>query len=630
MKKLSDLRERCWPGYKSVKGKKAYSPGSCVKEDLRKWFDKDHPEGGWKRINSKGDAIGPCAREPGEPKPKCMSNEKRAQLSKKERASAVATKRKHDPNPERKGGPINVSNFGKGKISENMENLEEKNVPTSPEKWAQAKSQAKAKFDVYPSAYANGWAAKKYKEMGGGWKSVSEDVNEQHADVGRFEPVKPHNVKNVAGTSPRRTSDSAIVKLKEQSDTSEKNEMAQTQLHFINYASKEILDYIGMGGEIEEWYQNKLSKVQSEVESLHSYIEGEKRRTGMVKEESEQIDELSKDTLNSYMGKAAKDNLTSLMKPGMIAKKHAAKRFIGMQKAGEKLTKEETIEEGRPSQRHPLEGHDYHKKTDAELVYIAKDAHKAAEAMKSHNTTAENKYRDQANDSATVRYFRQKNGMPEWYKKKYGHVNEQVDLDEAADDIHSHRVGDEVVLKNKDYHGVIVKSKGSDISFKNKSDNKHYKATHNMIDRNLSQEKRYKEKSDARNKKIDDAMASDMKRIDKSGALKKFGIGVKEQVADAPFDPPYSKKPGSHTDKSGAVHGPMSTAKHLARMAAAKQARNLANPTAASKKSSIVREAMRDAKKRDEKNKEEKKVSKSGKDKFQPDPELNSQIIRTE
>jgi hypothetical protein len=220
--------------------------------------------------------------------------------------------------------------------------------------------------------------------------------------------------------------------------------------------------------------------------------------------------------------------------------------------------------------------------------------------------------------------------MPEWYKKKYGHIKEEVELDEASDDIRSHRVGDEVILKNKDYHGVIVKSKGSDISFKNKSDNKHYKATHNMIDRNISQENRYKEKSDEWHKKIDDAMASDMKRIDKSGALKKFGIGVKEQVADAPFDPPYSKKPGSHTDKSGAVHGPMSTAKHLARMAAAKQARNLANPTAASKKSSIVREAMRDAKKRDEKNKEEKKVSKSGKDKFQPDPELNSQIIRTE
>ena len=179
MKRLKDFLEgRCWPGHKPVPGKKPYSPGSCMKEDLRRWFSKTDPEGGWKRINSKGEAIGPCAREPGEPKPKCMSNEKRAQLSKKERASAVRAKRKHDPNPERKGEPINVSNFGKGKISEDMEQLDEKNVPTSPEKWAQAKAQAKAKFDVYPSAYANGWAAKKYKEMGGGWRSESTIVDD--------------------------------------------------------------------------------------------------------------------------------------------------------------------------------------------------------------------------------------------------------------------------------------------------------------------------------------------------------------------------------------------------------------------------------------------------------------------
>jgi len=83
------------------------------------------------------------------------------------------------------------------------------------------------------------------------------------------------------------------------------------------------------------------------------------------------------------------------------------------------------ITEGRPSQRHPLEGHDYHKKSNDELIYIAKDAHKAAEAMKGHNTKAENKYRDQANDSATVRYYRQKSGMPDWYKKKYGHLKEE-------------------------------------------------------------------------------------------------------------------------------------------------------------------------------------------------------------
>lgn len=62
---------------------------------------------------------------------------------------------------------------------EEIEALDEKNVPTSPEKWARAKAAAKSKFAVYPSAYANGWASKKYKAMGGGWKSVSEEVEEE-------------------------------------------------------------------------------------------------------------------------------------------------------------------------------------------------------------------------------------------------------------------------------------------------------------------------------------------------------------------------------------------------------------------------------------------------------------------
>jgi hypothetical protein len=155
-------------------------------EDLRNWFSKSHPEGGWKRINSKGEAIGPCAREPGEPKPKCMSNEKRAMLSKRERASAVRTKRKHDPNPERKGEPIMVSNFGKGKITE-------ENEPTNKELWSKIQSLVSGKvasieyngktiegpnngkgFRVHPSAYSNGWASAKYKELGGDWKTVKE------------------------------------------------------------------------------------------------------------------------------------------------------------------------------------------------------------------------------------------------------------------------------------------------------------------------------------------------------------------------------------------------------------------------------------------------------------------------
>lgn len=55
-------------------------------------------------------------------------------------------------------------------LNEEEEIDESKNCPTDPAKWAASKAAAKAKFDVYPSAYANGWAAKNYKSKGGGWR----------------------------------------------------------------------------------------------------------------------------------------------------------------------------------------------------------------------------------------------------------------------------------------------------------------------------------------------------------------------------------------------------------------------------------------------------------------------------
>lgn len=47
---------------------------------------------------------------------------------------------------------------------------EGENAPTNPSLWSRAKAQAKKKFDVYPSAYANAWASKWYKSKGGGWR----------------------------------------------------------------------------------------------------------------------------------------------------------------------------------------------------------------------------------------------------------------------------------------------------------------------------------------------------------------------------------------------------------------------------------------------------------------------------
>ena len=71
-----------------------------------------------------------------------------------------------------------VSNYMTAEMNEEVEQLDEKNVPTNPGLWSRAKALARSKFDVYPSAYANGWASKWYKSKGGGWKSVSEEVEQ--------------------------------------------------------------------------------------------------------------------------------------------------------------------------------------------------------------------------------------------------------------------------------------------------------------------------------------------------------------------------------------------------------------------------------------------------------------------
>jgi hypothetical protein len=66
---------------------------------------------------------------------------------------------------------INMKKKGIKPKSESYGEIDEsKNCPTDPAKWAASKAAAKRKFDVYPSAYANGWAAKNYKAKGGGWK----------------------------------------------------------------------------------------------------------------------------------------------------------------------------------------------------------------------------------------------------------------------------------------------------------------------------------------------------------------------------------------------------------------------------------------------------------------------------
>jgi hypothetical protein len=140
--------------------------------------EMDESSSAYDRINARfkklsGRSMGDAAKEHGE-EAKRLQKEIDAQKAENERRQAAMKK-------------------------EEVEQLDEKNKPTNPELWSRAVSLAKSKFDVYPSAYANGWAAKWYKSKGGGWRSVSESVKNDDLP---FTPDKPKKKSVVVGKKP--------------------------------------------------------------------------------------------------------------------------------------------------------------------------------------------------------------------------------------------------------------------------------------------------------------------------------------------------------------------------------------------------------------------------------------------
>ena len=314
------------------------------------------------------------------------------------------------------------------------------------------------------------------------------------------------------------------------------------------------------------------------------------------------------------------------------------------------VQKEEVeLEEGRQSQRHPLEGHEYHKKSDEALVHIAKDAHSAAEAMKSHNTDAENKYRDQANDSATVRHYRKTHGMADWYKKKYGHIKEEV-VEEEVKDEYARKV--DKYLKKK-YGKDDSQKKLPQGALFAAARRKARLASNGRMDEALSPAIRMQM---ALQKAREDRERSE--RNGEAALAGKFSSGPAKQpmknpslvspkneevivednvinkVPKPPFDEPTRKARGTVKDKSGAVHTPMSRTKDIAKKAARKQAgikeaADINDPldkidTSAKRSLSRTAGMVKDL----ATNAKSKAKEKAKKDTFEAEPELSSQIMK--
>jgi predicted RNA binding protein YcfA (HicA-like mRNA interferase family) len=304
--------------------------------------------------------------------------------------------------------------------------------------------------DVHAHLRKSGWTLKR---TGGGHDVYGHPKSKEHIAVPRHKQLKAPLIRGIMKASrvseeteideqlekkgrfvsgpPKKTfkAPTIVSPIKEAKDAREydyEGDMAMSQLRSLVFNAEDLIELMDENTNLPEWVQSKITLAEDYISTAANYLRGELTESDQSwakakeAEKEKRLTSSDRDTLSKVRTMMSREKLPPKPKGEYERKvdKYLKKKY----------NKEEVeLSEGRPSQRHPLEGHEYHKKTNAELEYIAKDAHKAAEAMKSHNTTAENKYRDQANDSATVRYFRQKSGMPDWYKKKYGHVKEEVE-----------------------------------------------------------------------------------------------------------------------------------------------------------------------------------------------------------
>jgi len=182
--------------------------------------------------------------------------------------------------------------------SDPFEQIDEKNAPTNPALWSKAKSLARSKFDVYPSAYANGWASKWYKGKGGSWKSVSEEVElneisksevDHHYDKWTNSEHAPNN--SDAGDD-NKIHKSALKYLRNTNEPKENHE--KIAMHIANKfhgsgideAAPKKMDDVAKQN-LEPAKKGVIGTVKSDFKNFKSFLAGKKE----TNEEVEQLEE---------------------------------------------------------------------------------------------------------------------------------------------------------------------------------------------------------------------------------------------------------------------------------------------------------------------------------------------------
>jgi hypothetical protein len=334
---------------------------------LHKWFKSSKSvdgKPGWVEVIS-GE---PCAREEGEEEtPKCVSSDKRASMTKKERISAQRRKSAADPNQPEKSGAAKPTYVSTDKPEKKMNEEKDKPGRGSGKKDA-CYTKVKSRYDVWPSAYASGALTKCRKVGAANWGTKSEDCWDGYKQEGmkkKGKKVVPNcvPVKEEMGmirycpkcgkdetrsecrygekywdmfsipsalTSNQLKYDIAQVHpANEEKQPDHEHSMARSELSTIVSAAKRLRKKLKGEGNIEAWVQSKITKAADYIDAAADYLDsGEHDVHGSMDENvSFEIGHTSADTRKAIR----QDKLIKRAESGQQGADVARKKLTGIQ-----------------------------------------------------------------------------------------------------------------------------------------------------------------------------------------------------------------------------------------------------------------------------------------------------------
>ena len=318
--------------------KNGKTPDDWIKDlkegTLHHWFKGSKSKSGkpgWVQADGS-----PCANEPGETKtPKCFSSARLRSLKKKGKKgealirSAIRRKRQKDKGQQAKTGaakPTNVPTFARGikdknyvkaepGIKESMElNEAQKDKPGKGSgKKDACYNKVKARYDVWPSAYASGALVKCRKVGAKNWGTKTEEM-----EMVRFCPkCKKDETRKECKYGPKFWDMYSLpVSLGKDYDPNmphpgnfpeskqydHEHSMARSELSTIVSAAKRLRKKMKGEGNVEAWVQSKITKAADYLDSAADYVD-----SGEMKSESTDVFDEAKKCWPGYKKKGTQE-----------------------------------------------------------------------------------------------------------------------------------------------------------------------------------------------------------------------------------------------------------------------------------------------------------------------------------